>query len=426
MQVVMNYGRSGLNIDLPDDWKPEVIRKPSMPVLQDPELAVRQVLINPIGCNSLIDESKQCRSACISICDATRPVPNSLILPIILDQLIDSGISRDKITILIATGLHRPAHQSEFDELLGNADCYKGIQVISHIACNDHEHLDLGMTRRGTAVKVDRRFIESDLRIVIGLVEPHFMAGYSGGRKLITPGIAHHDTICQIHSPSLLLEPNVRNCVIDGNPLHNELMEIAGKVGDTRAVNVVLDEHRRISYVNYGCLDASHRSAVAFLKQYAEIPVARKFKTVITSAAGYPLDKTYYQTVKGMVAAADILEPGGDLFIVSECSEGIGSPEFISSQERLTDLGPHDFIESIRHKGMANIDEWQTLMQAKVMLIGNIHIYSDMLQESDYRHTGAIKVDSLMRDLQQSVEKSDDRRIAVIPEGPYIIPVLNS
>ena len=201
----------------------------------------------------------------------------------------------------------------------------KTVKVENHFARNDADHVDLGRTPRGTPVKLDRRFVEADLKIATGLVEPHFMAGYSGGRKVIAPGVAHQDTITTFHSARFMSHPNADNCVLEGNPLHEEQLEIVRMLGQVLAVNTVIDEHRRLSFVNYGEIVAKP-PAGGRLHPHATpgCTVPRRFTTVVTSAAGYPLDKTYYQTVKGMVGPVDILEPGGDLLVVSECSEGHG------------------------------------------------------------------------------------------------------
>jgi nickel-dependent lactate racemase len=305
---------------------------------------------------------------------------------------------------------------------VGSGWALETVKVENHFARRDEDHADLGSTRHGTTVRLDRRFVEADLRIVAGLVEPHFMAGYSGGRKVIAPGVAHRDTITSIHAASMLEQKGIDNCVIDENPLHQELVEIARMVGECFAVNVVIDEARQISFVNFGDIEKSHREAVSFVRPFAEVPVAQKFKTVITSGAGYPLDKNYYQTVKGMVAALDILEPGGNLFIVSECSEGIGSPEYATCQRRLIDVGPEAFMEQILPKTKADIDEWETEMQLKVAKVGKIHLCSGCLCDVDKQLTGVVHVDSLAEAIQQSVNEFGDKRVAVIPEGPYVIP----
>jgi nickel-dependent lactate racemase len=182
---------------------------------------------------------------------------------------------------------------------------------------------------------------------------------------------------------------------------------------------VIIDEHRRPAYINFGGIEESHEAAVSFIRPHVEVPVTRRYRAVITSAGGHPLDKTYYQTVKGMVGAMDILEPGGDLLIVSECSEGMGSAEYVDAQRRLIALGPQGFVREIANKQSASIDEWQTQMQLKAMLAGRIHVYAPCLSADDCELTGVRRVDDIVR----AIRASGDRRIAVIPEGPYVVPV---
>jgi nickel-dependent lactate racemase len=272
-------------------------------------------------------------------------------------------------------------------------------------------------------VKIDRRFVEADLKIATGLVEPHFMAGFSGGRKVIAPGVAHKDTITTFHSARFMAHPKADNCILEGNPLHEEQLEIVRMIGPVLAVNTVIDEHRRLSFVNYGEIIDSHLQAVEFAGKYTRVNVPRRFRTVVTSAAGYPLDKTYYQTVKGMVGPVDILEPGGNLVIVSECSEGLGSHEYADAQRRLIGLGADGFLADISRKQFADIDEWQTQMQLKPMKAGRVHLYSDGLPAGDRGLTGVNLIDSVRAAVEQSVRESGDDAVAVIPEGPYVVPV---
>ena len=219
-----------------------------------------------------------------------------------------SGLSSDSITLLVATGFHRPNEGEELLELIGNGWVFKHMHIVNHFSGREADHVHLGVTTKGTPVKIDRRFVDSDLRIVVGLVEPHFMAGYSGGRKVVIPGIAHEETIRVLHSTRMLNHEGLMNGLLEGNPLHDELLQAVRKTGKILAVNTVIDEDRNLSFINFGALEESHLAAVAFARPYFEIPVKRKFKTVLTSASGYPLDKTYYQTVKGMVGVIDILE----------------------------------------------------------------------------------------------------------------------
>jgi len=422
MQLDLNYGRGRYPLELPDHWDVTVIRKPAMPLEKDPGSAVRSALTRPVAASSLVQEARGLKSACILICDITRPVPNGLLLPEIIRELLNAGMNADQITVLVATGLHRPNEGAELEELVGDAWVLKTVRVVNHFARDDAAHVDLGRTARGTPVKLDRRFVEADLKIATGLVEPHFMAGYSGGRKVIAPGVAHRDTITTFHSARFMAHPMADNCVLDGNPLHEEQLEIVRMLGHVLAVNTVIDEHRRLSFVNYGEILASHLQAVDFTQRYARVPVGRRFKTVVTSAAGYPLDKTYYQTVKGMVGPVDILEPGGNLVIVSECSEGLGSEEYADAQRRLIGLGAEGFFADISRKQFADIDEWQTQMQLKPMKAGVVHLYSGGLPQADRALTGVTLIDSVEETLQECMQRNGNHPLAVIPEGPYVVP----
>ncbi len=421
LRIAMNYGRTGLPIDLPDDWPIDIIRKPPMPVPSDAPGEIARALAEPIGSGTLADIAKGRHSACILICDITRPVPNSLFLPALVAEIVKGGIGASAITILVATGMHRPNEGDEQDELIG-CDLPGGVRVVNHFARSDGAHAQIGTTTFGIPVRLDRRFLEADLRIVTGLVEPHFMAGYSGGRKLLAPGIAHQDTITMLHSAGLLDHPLATNCVLDGNPVHAQMLEIVEMAGECLALNTVLDDERRLTYATFGEVNASHLAAVEFMRRYAEVSVPCRYKTVVTSAAGYPLDKTYYQTIKGIVGAAGILEPGGDLIIVSECSEGLGSREFAESQRRMIELGEDAFLEEIKRKPCASIDEWETQMQLKVTRMASVGLYSGGLSERDWALTGVERVTDPAAAIAASVRATGDARLAAIPEGPYVIP----
>ncbi len=422
MHIDLRYGKGTFALELDPAWDVTVIRKPDMPLLADPVGAVRAALAAPVGARPLAEEARGAKSACILVCDITRPVPNGLFLPPLVRTLMDAGIPAAGITILVATGLHRPNEGDELAELIGDPWVMQTVRVLNHFARNDADHVDLGATSRGTPVKLDRRFVEADVRIATGLVEPHFMAGYSGGRKVIAPGVAHKDTITTFHSARFMANPRAANCVLEGNPLHEEQLEIMRKLGHALALNTVIDEHRNLSFVNFGEVVESHLLAVDFIRRYAVVPVARKFATVVTSAAGYPLDKTYYQTVKGMVAPIDILAPGGDLLIVSECADGMGSPEYVDAQRRLLGLGPAGFMAEIGAKRYADIDEWQTQMQLKPMRVGAVHLYSGGLPTDGWGLTCVQKMESVPEAIRASVLRSGDAHVAVIPEGPYVVP----
>ncbi len=422
MKTSLLFGRQELHLDLADEIIIHEINKHPMPLIDDVDGAIRQALLEPVGSPDLPTLAAGRKTACILICDITRPVPNGDLLPPLLDTLTAGGISKEDILILVATGLHRPNEGEELRELVGNDEVFSSFRIENHFARDRAAHIDLGMTSQGIPIGIDRRFYEADLRIATGLVEPHFMAGYSGGRKVVAPGIAYQDTILTFHTAHILEHPRAVNCVMENNPLHEAQIEIIRKIGDIYALNVAIDDKRRLGKVTFGAIEPSHLEAVRFMKQYAEIDVDRTFSTVVTSAGGYPLDKTYYQTVKGMVGPMDILKPGGTIIIASECSEGIGSPEFAAAQQMLCRHGQSQFMNILGGRSKALIDEWQTEMLLKPLRKGEIKLFTEQLSTADLDKIFVDHVTDLEQAIMDSVKKQNDPEIAVIPEGPYVVP----
>ncbi|MGB7184781.1 MAG: nickel-dependent lactate racemase, partial [Burkholderiaceae bacterium] len=406
-RIELAFGQSGLWVDLPAGCSPTIIRKPVMPVTDDGASLIQQALAEPIGSLPLGTLARGAKTACILICDITRPVPNGLFLRPLIERLFNAGIPADGITVLVATGLHRPNLGAELEEVLGDPWVQQHVRVENHDARDESAQAMLGQTiKHQVPVGLNRRFVEADIKIATGLVEPHFMAGYSGGRKVIAPGVAHHKTIRTFHSARFMESEFATSCNLDNNPLHETQLEIVQMLdGPVLGLNTVLDEHRNLVFASFGEIIESHLAAVAYARRSCEVAVGRKFRTVVTSSAGYPLDKTYYQTVKGMVTPLDILEDGGELIIVSACSEGFGSPEFRAAQERLVSLGAGGFLQSIEQKHLADIDEWQTEMQLKPMRVGRIHLYSPGLDADDRHATGVEMVDNVAQAIAASIKR---------------------
>jgi nickel-dependent lactate racemase len=425
MKVDLLYGREGITVDLSDDLEVTIVHKHSMPLLPDPVQAVWQALKNPVASSPLAELACGKKSACILICDITRPVPNGTLIPPLIKTLTASGISKKDILILVATGLHRPNEGEELREIVGSDEVFHSIRIENHLARDRNAHVEIGKTSRGIPIMIDRRFTDADMKIVTGLVEPHFMAGYSGGRKVVAPGVAYQDTILMFHTAHILEHPKAVNCVVEGNPLHNEQVEIVKAIGGIVSLNVVIDEERRIGFVNFGEIETSHLQAVDFMRKYAEVRMHRRFKTIVTTCAGYPLDKTYYQTVKGMVGVIDILEPGGTIIIASECSEGMGSREFVEAQRVLCKVGPERFMSILEGRNKALIDEWQTEMLVKALRVGTVQLYTAGLSKKDLKDIFVEPVLSVEEAIAASVEAHGEKEIAVVPEGPYVIPLFD-
>lgn len=423
MKIELEYGKTGLVVDLPPDAQATIISKPKMTLPDDPHAEIARALDNPINADPLDEIAKGAKTACILICDITRPVPNHLFLRPLIDRLTSAGVPLSGITVLIATGLHRPNLGDELAELVGDPWVLENVTVTNHYARDEDSIVHIGHAQKHDCpVGLNRLFVEADVKIATGLVEPHFMAGYSGGRKVISPGVAHHETIRTFHSARFMEHPLATSCNLVGNPLHETQLEIVEMLdGPVLALNTVLDDKRNLAFASFGEIVESHLAAVDFARESCEVQVGRRFKTVVTSSAGYPLDKTYYQTVKGMVTPLGVLEDGGTLIIASECEEGVGSEEFRAAQKRLVRLGPEEFLASIQEKALADVDEWQTEMQLKPMRVGQIVLYAPNLGEG-HAVTGVGKATDLSLAIADAMTAHGDTEIAVIPEGPYVVP----
>jgi nickel-dependent lactate racemase len=330
MRINFAFGKTGLALDLPEGFCYQVLEARSAVPLADPAAAIEGALDNPRAGPPLRQLASGKRSAAISVCDITRPAPNREVLPPLLARLEAAGIPRQRITILIATGLHRPATEAEIREICGEWATGK-YRVVNHHARQLAEHRSLGNTASGTPVFIDERFLSADLHITLGFIEPHLMLGFSGGRKLIAPGLAAEETIKVLHSPKFMRDPRAVEGSIEENPLHRELLEIARLARHDFLVDAVLARgtgQRPIAAVFAGEPVAAHRQGVELVSQVMLETLDEPADAVITTAAGYPLDLTFYQAVKGITAASHLVKPGGKILLLAECAEGPGGAEF--------------------------------------------------------------------------------------------------
>jgi lactate racemase len=418
-------GPSTVRVAVPPPAHVEVLRKPPLQVLGDPAAAVVNALEHPVGSAPLRSLAAGAERVAIVICDVTRPVPNGLLLRPVIERLAAAGVSLDAITVLVATGLHRPNLGEELRAVVGDPWVLEHVRVVNHDARDGTQLVDLGLTpTRATPVVLNRAFVEADLRIVTGLVEPHFMAGYSGGRKVVAPGVAGERTIRTFHADRFMGDPLAASCNLDANPLHEEQLAIVAMVGPVFAVNTVIDERRALAFVNAGEIVASHRDAVAFARSCSEVACRAPFDLIVTGAAGHPLDATYYQTIKSMVTPLEVLADGGDLLVLSSCSEGLGSSDFRASQRRLIELGERAFIDALRAKSLADIDEWQSQMLLRATRVGAVHLWAPGLAAHDLTLTGARPCADPQGFVEAYVRQRPEASIALIPEGPYVVPRL--
>jgi nickel-dependent lactate racemase len=335
-----------------------------------------------------------------------------------VSRLETAGIPRDGISILIATGLHRPATDSEIREIVGIpiAERYR---VLNHFARNLDEHRQLGQTASGTPVYIDERFVSADLHITLGFIEPHLMLGYSGGRKLIAPGLAAQETIKVLHSPKFMRDPRTHEGSIDDNPLHQELLEIASMARHDFMLDVALSRDRRIAGVFAGDARKAHRAGVDFVSRVMLEQLPAPADAVITTAAGYPLDLTFYQAVKGITAAQHVLKPGGRILLMAACEEGPGAPEFRDMLKSAPPAG--DFLRSIENRDVI-VDQWQLEKLAMVTRRAEMLYYVPGLPPEFYPSLWGTAYNDPATALEAlTTGLAPGATIAVIPEGPYVL-----
>ena len=419
MRIKMDYGKTGLMVDLPNDKVIGPLEIKNATPLANQSQAISDALAHPIGSKPLAEIAKGKKTACILICDITRPVPNKVILPQILKTIEDAGVPRNGITILIATGLHRPNEGEELVELVGE-DIANNYRVENHHGKETSEHDYLGITPKGVPVYIDSRYIRAELKITTGLIEPHLMAGYSGGRKVICPGIAGIETVKVWHGPKFLEHPNADCGIVEGNPVHEENTYIALMSGCDFIVNVCVDGNRQITWAGAGDMIKAWEAGVSFVRQVVRVTIKEPVDIVLTSCAGYPLDITWYQAVKGLIGALPILKKGGTIILVASLSEGLGSPEFQQVLSENPDLKA--FKKRILETDYFVMDQWQLEEFAKVIEKCKVKVFSKGLEHSVLSKCHVTPIDSVEQAIADSLQEyGPSARIAVIPKGPYVL-----
>jgi nickel-dependent lactate racemase len=423
MKIKLDYGNGKIEVDVPDGNMLEIVEnKPASP-LGNVREKLAESLRKPIGSVSLGQKIAGKEKICIVISDSTRAVPTGMILETLLPELHRCGISRDSITILVATGLHRPSTGEELVNMVGEKTL-ANYRIVNHNARDRQSCLDIGKTARGTPIILDRAYLESDFRILTGLIEPHFMAGFSGGRKAICPGISYLDMFKHFHGPAVLESPMSANAVLEGNPFHGEATEIAQKAGVDFIVNVTINKNREITGIFSGDLLEAFRAGADFCGKSSTCRIGRQADIVLTSGGGSPLDVNLYQAVKGMVGAIPAVRQDGIIIIAAQCPEEIGSREFTELLIGEKDLDR--FMEKIKDPYYFVIDQWELEELIKARKKADIFFYSDCLNRCSYDIPSGtiIQVKSIEEAISTALARfGTDATISVIPEGPYVIPV---
>ena len=420
MRIELAYGRSGLVVELPDD-RTTVIEPTFVPGLPDPEGALRMALRNPIGTPPLRRMVDGGQTVAISVCDVTRPMPSATVLPVLLAEL--QQVPDEQIVILVATGTHRGDTAEELDEMLGR-EVTRRFEVVSHSAFDDSGLARVGDTPDGIPIWLNRRWVEADFKITTGFVEPHFFAGFSGGPKMVAPGLAGLETVMHLHSAPLIGHEKSTWGITEGNPIHDAIRQIARQTGVDFALDVTINRDRQITSAYAGELFAEHEATAAVARRSAMKGVPNPFDVVVTTNSGYPLDLNLYQSVKGMSAAAQVVRNGGAIVCAAECSDGI--PDHGEYGRMLLESDSiKEIAQTIRSPGFRRHDQWQVQLQAEIQLRADVFLKSDYLTESQVRgaHLEPIgDVESKVLELVDSY--GDGATICVLPEGPQTIPYL--
>jgi len=384
--------------------------------LDNPEGAVYSALANPIESPPLAELAKGRKNACVVISDFTRPVPNKIILPPLLKSLEQSGLEREQITILIATGMHRPNLGDELEYLVGR-EIMDNYHIVNHYCRKPEEYRKVDEID-GAPIEINNHYLDADLKILTGLIEPHFYAGYSGGRKAILPGISSFETMKFMHSYKMIDHPKVTNCILEGNPFHEYGIRVTELVKADFILNVVINKERDIAGVFAGHYNHAHLAGCDMVYEHSAVKLDQRFDMVVTSGGGYPLDATFYQISKALICSMDIMKKGGPIIVACECREGIGNPEF--SEIICSGCNYQEFTERYSDPKDFVIDQWcaQNIYQAADHA-GPIYVYSPALSNENLKSMGMIKIDDVQETVNDLIKTYPNT--IVVPEGPYVV-----
>lgn len=423
MRLKLSYGRQGLEINLPAET--DVIEPRFVLGLPDEASALRESFHSPINSPSLGDLIEAGDRVVVVHTDITRATPNDRILPVLLDELEKSGVNRADITLLNGLGTHRPQTDAELRELLGD-EIVENYRCLQHDCHDDKNLVSLGETPLGNPLRVNRHYLEADIRILTGFIEPHFFAGFSGGPKAVLPSLAGTESVFSNHNLEMIAHPQATWGVTEGNPIWEEMRAVAISTEPTFLLNVALNAQRQITGVFAGEMLAAHAKGCEFVRRNAMVAVDEPYDIVITTNSGYPLDQNLYQSVKGMSAASQIVKPGGAIIMAAACEDGL--PDHGLYAKLLAEAAsPQGVLNLISQPGFCAQDQWQVQIQAQIQLKADVYVYSDGLRDSQIRNALFTPCRNIAATVNQLQEKyGPGARICAIPEGPQTIPYLRN
>lgn len=423
MRVRLAYGDAGIAVDLPAQ-RTVVVEPRYRAAAADPAAELARALRAPLAGPPLADLVRPGQRVAISLCDGTRPQPRELMLPAVLAE-IDGVVDPADVVLLVATGTHRGNTPEELAAMLG-PQVWGRYRVVNHDARDPATLVDLGVRAGDVPVRLDREWVDADLRITTGFVEPHFFAGFSGGPKLIAPGLAGLDTVLALHDARRIGDPRATWGVLDGNPVHEDLTAAAAACPAHFTLDVLLNRDQQIVAAYGGATRAAHRAACAAARELAMAPVDERFDVVLTTNSGYPLDQNLYQAVKGMSAAAQVVKPGGLIVCAAECRDGF--PDHGSYRHVLsTSDSPAALLKSITEREQTVPDQWQVQIQAKIQLLADVTVYTGHLSAAELAEAHLGHTDDIEATVGRALAAAGSgARLCVLPEGPQTIPYVDA
>ncbi len=419
MKINMAYGKTGLQIDVPDENLAGVLRVKSVPALPNPQAELEKALAHPVHSPALAEIVRNKKSACIVISDITRPVPNKILLPPILRILENSAIPKENIVILIGTGIHRPNLGQELIELVGE-DIAKSYRIENHYSKKDEDMVYLGETSQNIPIHINKYYYRAECKIVTGFIEPHLWAGYSGGRKGILPGITGLETMKYMHGYAMVAHPGVRYGLLEGNPFHEAGLEVAQKVGCDFLVNVTLNDKKEITGIFAGDIVQAHLEGCKFCEKCSVVELPEPVDIAVTSNGGHPLDCNLYQSIKGLSGAAGIVKEGGLILQVTRCQEGTGSQEFTALLESVHSI--EEFFDRLRTPGFFQPDQWGVQEIYEQLKHVRIALYTEGIPSQKIKQYLLEPVADVNQGISKAIQEyGKNCKIAVIPDGPYVI-----
>ncbi len=414
MKVHIAYGRAGLEIEVPSGAMVIVPREPA--ALENEAKAVVEALTHPRFGLPLADSVKNGDKVVVVFPDITRPMPNRTVLPPLLSHLHELGVSAPDIVLLCATGTHRLATTAELLELLGPEILTK-YRVEQHDSQDAQQHAEVGRVD-ATPIRLDRRYIEAEVRIATGFVEPHFFAGFSGGPKAVCPGLAALETVLEAHSPRRIAASEATYARLIGNPVHDFIRAAVALLPPTMAVDVAIDSDRRLTAVFAGTLPDSHFAACEEVGIASIWSVPERFDVVVTTNSGYPLDRNLYQAVKGLAAAARIVRPGGTIIMACECADGIPAEgrfgDLLRRARSVQDLAGSD--------GDSILDRWNAQVLGRVLGQSRVMLKADGLTDEQIRAAFMEPVHDVSAAVVEAIAlEPEAARLAVLPYGPLSV-----